>query len=299
MSKADRARRGVATAFLAATAGSTVPTTPVLAERIGVSIGTVHSAITALERDGLIVTTAHGGKGRRLVERDVLGLWSASGRGAMTGLMPLPETREIAGLATALTLAAEDRGMSLQLLFRQGGHTRMEALASGRVDFLAASSNLARAHESATDHLDLHPHSYYADGALVVITPKNRTRRPPRRVATDPASADHVAMTLQEFPGVPTVAKPYMFIPAAVADGEVDAAVWHRTTPSPVMVASGLEVHPLSRPPLPNQDELNRAALVWRRNDPGVGQVLRELFRLDELAAIQTEVLEGRMVPRF
>lgn len=299
MSKTDLARKGVAEAFLASTVGAQVPTTPALAERIGVSLGTVHAAIASLEQDGLVSTTAHGGKGRRLVDRDVLGLWATSGRGALTGVLPLPESREMAGLATALMAAADDHAISVQLLFRQGGHNRLDALDTGRVDFVVTSGSLARARSSTTECLLLHPHSYYEAGALVVITPRVGGHEPPRTVAADPASADHYAMTVQEFPDVPIVEKPYMFIPAAVANGEVDAAVWHRTTPSPVMIATGLSVSPLSRPALSDLEEVNRAAIVWRKADAAAGQVLRVLYLPDKIESVQREVLEGRAVPHF
>lgn len=299
MTKSILARRGVAEAFLASPLGGRVPTTPELAEHIGVSLGTVHAAITSLEDDGLISTTSHGGNGRRLVKRDVLGLWGASGRGALTGVLPLPESLEMAGLATALMAQAELHQHPIQLLFRQGGHNRLDALESGRVDFVVTSASLAHARAEMTDRLELHPHSYYQAGALVVITPREGAHDPPRRVAADPASADHFAMTLQEFPGVPIVEKSYMFIPAAVANGEVDAAVWHRTTPSPVMVATGLSVSQLRRPALSDIEEVNRAALVWRKGDAAVGQVLRSLYSPDEVRAVQQEVLTGRLVPHF
>lgn len=299
MSKTDLARQGVAEAFLASPLGGRVPTTPKLAEQIGVSLGTVHAAITSLEQEGLISTTAHGAKGRRLVSRDTLGLWATSGRGALTGVLPLPESREMAGLATALMAAADDRRAPVQLLFRQGGHNRLDALESRRVDFVVTSGSLARARSATTERLELRPHSYYQAGALVVITQREGAKQPPGSVAADPASADHYAMTLQEFPGVQIVEKSYMFIPAAVANREVDAAVWHRTTPSPLMIATGLSAHPLRRPPLSDQEEVNRAALVWRRDDSGAGQVLRELFSADEIETVQREVLQGRRVPRF
>ncbi len=299
MSTAELARRGVAEAYLASEVQGRVPTTPALAERIGVSLGTVHAAITTLEQDGLIATTAHGAKGRRLVDRDVVGLWTASGRGALTGVLPLPESREMAGLATALMAAADRHTVSVQLLFRQGGHNRLEALDSGRVDFVVTSGSLALARHATTDSLQLRPHSYYEAGALVVITPREGGHEPPRTVAADPASADHYAMTLREFPDVPIVEKSYMFIPAAVANREVDAAVWHRTTPSPLMVATGLGVRPLQQPALSDLEDVNRAALVWRKGDPAAGQMLHELFLPAEIEAVQREVLDGRRVPRF
>lgn len=299
MSKSETARRGVAEAYLAPDVQERVPTTPELADQLGVSLGTVHAAITGLERDGLITTTARGPKGRWLVERDVLGLWEASGRGAPTGVLPLPESREMAGLATALKAASEQRGATLQLLFRQGGLHRLEALDSGRVDFVVTSLSLALSRSGSTCNLPLLPHSYYETGALVVITPREGAPEPPRTVAADPASADNYAMTQREFPGVPIVEKPYMLIPAAVANHEVDAAVWHRTTPSPLMVAAGLAVRPLLQPALSDLDEVNRAALVWRKDDPAVGRVLTEIFDQDEIQAVQRDVLEGRTAPRF
>src|SRR3546814_4948625 len=122
VNKADVARKIVARALLATEIGDQIPTTTDLAKQAEAGHGTIQTALRSLEDVGAVRTTAHGSFGRRVVEHDLKLLWNATGRGALTGVMPLPESREFAGLATGLASLADQCGVPLQLLFRQGSN---------------------------------------------------------------------------------------------------------------------------------------------------------------------------------
>lgn len=296
MNKAGVAREVVARALLSTEVGDQIPTTTDLAKQARSGHGTIQTALRALEDAGAVKTTAHGSFGRRVVEHDLKLLWGETGRGALTGVMPLPESREFAGLATALASLADHCGLPFQLLFRQGSSGRLRFLVSERVDFIVAS-NAAAIRAEGTARMALGEHSFYGENAVVVITAKDRQPDYSGRVPIDPGSPDHTMLTLQEFPDAQHIETPYMFIPELVANGQLDAAVWHRTASSPLLTATGLSIH-APRAPLSN-DELNRAALIWRADDVGVGKVIHAVFAPEKIESIQRDVMGGKRIPQF
>jgi hypothetical protein len=302
MAKTDVAIEVVARAILGVPVGGQLPPTAVLARTAQVGNGTIQAALRALEDAGAVSFTAHGASGRSLVARDLTALWSASGRGALTGVLPLPESREFAGLATGLAALAERHDLPFQLLFRQGSRVRLKFLESERVDFVVFSGQVAQSVTADVAGWVLGAHTYYRRNAVAVITAAGRDVNPRGRVPIDQNSSDHVSLTLQEFPDAKLVDTPYLFIPELIVRGELDAAVWHQTSSSHLLTASGLSIHPLSSGAnvAPGGDsELDKAAIVWRRSDVGAGQLLEEVFKVPELEQIQREVIDGRRIPQF
>lgn len=299
MGKTVDAVQALARAALAIPIGGQVPTTVELARVARTGTGTVQTALRQLEEAGAVSISAHGSFGRRLVSRDLGALWKASGRGIFTGVMPLPESREFAGLATGLTAAAEQRGVPLQMLFRQGSKVRLKFLDSERVDFTVVSASVAHSQELQTASLTLGPHTYYRKNSVVVITAAGAARGEPDRVPVDRNSKDHVDLTMREFPEAELVDAPYPFIPELVVRGDFPAAVWHQSNSSPLLVATGLSTHPL-RHPSPNSSEaLDRAALVWRSKDAAVSLIISEFFEPSFLEKVQREVMQGVRIPQL
>ena len=74
------------------------------------------------------------------------------------------------------------------------------------------------------------------------------------RLATigfDARSHDHTQLTLAEFPphlGYRYVDHPHGRLPGLLAEGLLDAALWHRTTLAIPLSAVGINVRPLHRP---------------------------------------------------
>lgn len=299
MSKTDAARQVVARALLGVPIGAQLPTTTELSTSAHAGNGTIQTALKSLEGSRAIATTAHGSQGRRLVACDILALWAASGRGSLTGIMPLPESREFAGIATAFTEVFARAGLPLQLLFRQGSSTRMSYMHREVADFSVLSLGAAKQTRGEHHTLRLGPYTYYSRDAVVVITAKGQSPRPRSRVAVDRNSIDHTMLTMSEFPDAELVSTPYLFIGEAVANGVVDAAVWHRTTSSPLMTAEGLSVHEYSSSRSESHDEYNEAAVAWRQSDAGVGRLLKDVVDADEIRSIQKEVMDGQRVPQF
>jgi len=299
VAKVDEARQVVARRLLPVLPGEQTPTTAELATAAVAGFGTIQAALRSLESDGIIELTTHGRQGTRLVRRNLASLWSATGRGTLTGVLPLPLTREFAGLATALTLVAEGANLPLQLLFRQGNTVRLESLRNSRADFTVMSVQAANAERDDVSHRELGPNSFYAANAVVVITAAGRMPDPQGRVPIDRSSIDHMVLTRAEFPYADLVDAPYLSIPDLVVSGAVDAAVWHQTSSSPLLTATGLAIHELHNPSPAGDDNLSRAALVWRSDDPSVAVVLEDLFDPNRIQDLQREVITGARAPQY
>ena len=299
MGKIDDAVQVLARVAIGIPVGGQVPTTVELATRANTAQGTVQAALGRLEESGALRISSHGSRGRRVVSRDISALWLASAGGALTGVMPLPDSREFSGLATALSDAAESRGIPLQLLFRQGSTVRLQFLESGRVDFTVASATVAHSQPGQTASLTLAPHTYYQKDSVVVITASGREVGTPDRVPVDRSSHDHLQLTQSEFPNAQLVDAPYSFIPELVVSGEFDAAVWHRSASSPLLIGSGITIHPLRHRKSDAADSLDRAAIVWRSQDTAVGGVMSDVFTAARLEKVQQEVMDGVRIPQF
>lgn len=296
--RVDLAREVVAEALLATPLDGQVPTMSKLAARARTGAGTVQAALRSLENSGLAKTTAHGKYGRKLVSISVGGTWAATGRGSLSGVLPLPQSREFAGLASGLTDCSESAQLDLQLLFRQGATERLRALRAGRVDFLISSTAFASQHPDL-DSVEFPEHTYYQDNAVVVITAAGSTPNPRGRIAIDRTSFDHTTLTKNEFPHGDFIDSHYLFIPDMIASGAVDAAVWHQTSLSPLLQSVGLSVHPLTRPHHSSQRDIDRAAIAWRRDDAAVSRIVRTIFDRDRIATVQADVIRGVRTPTF
>lgn len=261
----------------------------------------MQAALRTLSEADAIELSSHGHQGTRLVARHPGRLWAAASRGAPTGIMPLPSSVEFAGLASALAERFEWAGVPLSLAFRQGGHTRVRFLEAGRADFIVCS--VAFAETLAADRFEarpLTPFSFYGRDSVVVITRPGEPPRPEGRVPIDPRSHDHSQLTEAEFPDATYTECAYPQIPELIVRGEVEAAVWHRTSASPLLTAAGLEMHPLSRSSPAEGERFSTAALVTLvEADPPAGPLLDAVVEVGALAAVQGEVVRGERVPAF
>lgn len=290
----------VARRLIAAEVGERIPTVAQLAAEAGTGTGTVQAALKALDEEGAVTLTRHGHQGTVLVERDLGLLWRAFTPGPVTGILPLPGSIEFSGLATAVADAFERAGVPLTLAFRLGSRKRVDFLTAGGADFIACSLAYARTLDTDVYRaIDLGPSTYYTRNSVAVITRAGEEPAPRGRVAIDRQSHDHEARTMAEFPEAELIESAYPQIPELVVGGQVDAAVWHRTSSSPLTTATGLDIHPLTRPSPDFAEELSRAALVASDEGSPAFALLGSLVEADALAEVQREVLESKRVPSF
>ncbi len=149
------------------------------------------------------------------------------------------------------------------------------------------------------DRRILDPSTYYGKDAVVVITATGRMPDPKGRMPIDRRSYDHTLLTETEFPEAEHVESPYLSIPELIVTGAVDSAVWHQTSSSPLLLATGLSLHPLRHPSPPDPDGLSRAAFYWRKADRTVATLMDEVLAPDVLQRIQREVIAGERTPQY
>lgn len=294
-------RRIAAAELMAVAPGGQIPRTADLAEAASVGFGTVQAALRSLESDGAVELSAHGHRGTRLLKSDLRQLWLATGRAPLIGVVPLPQNREFLGLATALSVLAEQAELDAPLMFRHGGGARLGLLEERRVDYTVMSVHAARQCGSSVLFRSLSPHTYYSADAPVVVTRRGREERPIARVAIDRSSTDHTALTLAEFPEAELVNVPYLGLAEVVASGRVDAAVmWRQNLLSPVAGDERLSWSELTQvSPLEAEPDLARAAIVWRREDKALPPLLDAFFPSAQLESVQAEVIAGERIPQF
>jgi hypothetical protein len=289
----------VARRLISLPVGEQIPTVTTLGAEIGVGSGTVQAALRRLREAAAIELSSHGHRGTKLIDRDLAALWEATGGGAIQGVLPLPTSPEFSGLATGLAEAFERAGVRLHLTFRQGVRHRFAALEEGRVDFMVCSAPSARALGGSHPAVFLPQHTFYAHDAVVVITRSDEKPDPRGRVPIDRNSRDHSVLTEAEFPDATLIDAPYTLIPELIVHREADAAIWHRTSASPLLTAAGLDIHARLRPPPPEGDEISRAAFVMRADDAARAAVLEAVVDPAAIAEVQRQVLERERVPGF
>ncbi|MGC4153226.1 MAG: YhfZ family protein [Propionicimonas sp.] len=294
-------RRIAATELMAVAPGGQIPRTADLAEAASVGYGTVQAALRSLEVEGAVALSTHGHRGTRLLRSDLRQLWLATGRAPLIGVVPLPQNREFLGLATALSVLAEQAELDAPLMFRHGGAVRLGLLEEERVDYTVMSVRAAEQCGPSVLFRALSAHTYYSVDAPVVVTRSGQQADPVRRVAIDRRSSDHMALTLAEFPEAELVSVPYLGLAEVVASGEVDAAVmWRQNLLSPVIGDARLSWSSLTRlSPLQAEPDMARAAIVWRRDDKAVPPLLDAFFPAAQLESIQSEVINGERIPQF
>lgn len=290
--------------------GQRLPTALQYQELIEVGSGTVQKALRVLQNAGAVALRARGHQGTFIVERNVGPLWAIAGLGAAIGVLPLTDCTEGWGLAAGLREQFDALGIPLQMLYLHGAAHRVEMVREGRADFVVLSRAAAdQMHNGPTGEewleLDLGPHSYYSHASMVVLLRPHLAEGEPaaiRRVGIDPDSSDHIQLTLAEFPkesGYDYRPHTHARLLTAVAQGAIDAAVWHRTSLLIPPELAGIGVRPLlRREALDLFGSLSRATLLAPSGKRQLVSVLRDLD-LARIRDTQARLLRDEIAPVY
>jgi hypothetical protein len=265
------ALRAVVVDAMATGVDGTLTKNSALAERAGVGAGTVQRAVELLAEEGALETVSRGHLGRRLTALDVGACWQAARLAPVRVLLSPGGAVEMDAVESALADDLTAAGVPHTVRHRPGGTPRLMQVAAGEHDLTVVSGGTfdgARGTlpDGGLIERTLDTGTYYATDRLVVLrrAADVEAGRPVRTAGIDRSSADHEALSLAEFDGgVDFVDVPFPEVPAYVADGAVDAGIWH-VTRSPVPPrAAGLTALPLGRSEARAvADGLSRATLV-------------------------------------
>lgn len=278
-----------------------LPTVRELARDHQSSIASIHVAIGRLEEAGAIKVATRGRLGAFLVERSIGGLWAAADGGPLVVSLPLASSPRYEALATAIKQLLSQAGLEVFLIFVRGSRQRLLAVRDGRCH-LAVMSRFAATELCGPDDdvvLELGPHSYNT-GHRVFYSAATRDPHP-IRVIVDAYSVDQQRLTALEFTGADVVSMPATTpqITRLLENGQADAAVW---TIDEMLVRRPVGI--LDRPLDPRVATLigdmdTRAVLVGRHADAAVLRAVTAPIDVAEVARLQVDVIEGRVVPEY
>jgi len=299
----------VARDLLTRGSGDRIPTALQYQHLTGVGSGTVQKALRTLQSTGAVSLRSRGHAGTILVQTDLPKLWALAALGAPTAVLPVPTSPELMGLARGLRLELRRLGIPFQALYTYGSSRRLALLESGEADFTALSATAAEEAVAKSDGelfaAALIPNSYYYPQSWVVIV---RPGLDPdehntiRRVGVDRNSHDQTVLTEAEFPmadGYEYVDGNYTYMPAKIANGLLDAMIWHKSVLAIPLDAAGIGSRPLrDERAVGLIEQMSTAVLVAKSTRP---ELSRLFDRLDwkSLETIQEELSAGEIPPFY
>ncbi|UVI33200.1 YhfZ family protein [Paenibacillus spongiae] len=281
--------------------GSKIPTTPELAGMFSVGFGTVDKAMNALKETGAIKLQSKGQLGTIMLEKNAAALWSIIDQGPLVGSLPLPKTIEYEGLATALIEMFNAKQVECNLTFKNGATLRVNQLLEQQCDFIMMSQ--LSAEQACEEYSNLRfisiegDNSYYSD--LIVLHRKDNSPDMEQwRIGLDPASYDHIALSDQLFSSNEKINIHYGNIPYLIADGIIDAAIWHSSQLVPTSLIEILAVKRVDQPQS-NSDKSMAAAIVINKERKEIHALFDELCDVELIGKIQQEVITRKRSPIY
>lgn len=275
--------------------GERIPSISEYQEKFQFSRGTIQNALAFLKESAAVELVSRGHLGTFIESLDYRRLQECSFNKELLGTMPMPYSLCYQGLATALYHSLSP--YAFNLLYARGAESRLKLLTTGVCQFTVCSRHAA---EEAIRHrteveiaVDLGPGTYLSQHVLVFREPGKNAIERGMRVACDRASMDHRHLTEMMCAGVRNVKfvelKAHQTVSAILA-GQVDAGVWNLDD----ILESGYEG--LNVVPIHNAsgfDAFTSAALVIRRGDENMAQVLRQYVQPAAVLGVQEAVRAG------
>jgi hypothetical protein len=273
-----------------------------LAEQFGASLGSVSIALNNLEQIGAVGIKKRGRLGSTLESKSLGKLWNIIEAGPLIIALTLPSYPKCEGLATAIYSLLNNAGVETYLIFIRGSISRLKALRNGychaAVISALAADELAGPEEEVI--LTLPPESF-VKGHRIFYRRSSMDHDGPIVVGIDHDSFDVTYLTELEFAGSRVRYQEVTFtqIDLHMAESSVDAAV---SNSDHLERMTGDEI--ASRPLSPGVQALlgdrdTSAAFVVRTDSTAAKIVLQEVLAPDKTLAIQQQVVERKIVPRY
>lgn len=299
--RGDDLRRNVARVLLTLDPGQRLPTVRVLAARFGASVGAVQEALARLEAEGAVEVDRRG-RGGVLMSLSPGQLWAAAEGSPLIISLPLPSTRRIEGLATAVKAQLTAAGVEAFMIFSRGSRHRMIELRQQRCH-VAVMSALAAAElcEAGEEAVAVLPTLSFVKEHRVYVADGGAGGAESLRVVMDRDSLDFQLLTELEFRDSQATYVPatYMEFPRLIAERRADAVIWD-VEEAESRMPSFVRDRPLSARALEQIGDSDlRAAFVARRTDTSVRRLLHLCLDTPKLMHVQAEVIEGRYLPAY
>jgi len=277
-----------------------VPSMQDYAELFQASVGTVQSAVNYLQAEHAVEFVSHGRLGAFIDTINYSQLWSIAKNRLIVGTQPLPYSRQLAGLATALRAQFLEHDIDGNFRYVRGANTRMQMLQSNLCDWVVVSRYAA---ETASIHgfdievaFQFGNNTYTIDQILLIRDEFEPHLHDGLRIGIDMNSSDHAYLvrSITRNYAITFVEIEYQRSVKHLLENEIDGAIWTSTDLPP----SGVHVIEID-----HQDEkfikLNEAVIVTRPHDLAVKHVLREIIDVDMIKQTQQEVVTSQRLASY
>lgn len=277
-----------------------VPSIQDYAELFDASVGTVQSAVNYLQAEAVVELVSRGRLGAFIENIDYHALWTLAKNRLMTGVLPLPYARQLAGLATALRAQFSEQEIDSNFRYVRGSSTRMQMLQSNQCDWIVVSRYAA---ETASVHgfelevaIELGQRTYTVDQVLLVRDEFAPELRDGLRMGIDMNSPDHAYLvrSITRHYRITFVEIEYQRGLELLLSGEIDAAIWASTD----LPSSGVHMIQIDH----QQDRfqpLSEAVIVTRPDDMAVKHVLDDVIDVDVVRGIQQDVMTSQRIASY
>lgn len=277
-------------------AGDHFPTIDELCVQLECSRGTVQSAIQFLVAQKCVLFKSHGKNGTFVEMINDKKLWDYVNWPTILAAMPLPSTRKLQGLTTAVSqVFQQEHHLPFHFAFMQASETRAKSMQYQKYDFIIVSKLSARLIQKTFPNfeiaVELNPYSYSEENILAFSKPEYTHLTDGMRIAYDPHSMDQAYLTniLCEGLDVKKLVMPYQNTYISLNKGEADAVICRKTS----FTENNETVHFQPIPYELTQGVDTIAVIMTDRNNYGMSRFLRSLLQPDQLWKIQNEVSTG------
>ena len=283
--------------FMSRAEGERIPSISEYQEKLQVSRGTVQNSLAYLKEKGAVLLVSRGHMGTYIEKLDYRRLQECGMNKGLLGSMPLPYSVSYQGLATALYRVLDN--FEFNLVYTRGSESRLQLVAEGVYQFTVCSLYAAeKAMKNRTDieiagNLGLG--SYLSRHVLLLRDIGAEGIQEGMRVAYDRTSLDQRDITDMITSGIRGIR--FVELRAhqtvnAIRGGMIDAGVWNMDE----IIESGYQgLHIIPLDDLVDVSKFSTAALVIRRGEESLKQLLQRYVKTSEIRKIQEDIKKGRI----
>ena len=278
-----------------------LPTFSEMQEQLGVSRGTVQNALKFLIDAKAVDIRTRGKMGSYINDINPLILQQFCSRAQINGLMPLPYSRTLECLATALYKCFSNQQLKFVLSYAGGSSNRYSMLLSDAFDF--AISSKAAAIKTIEDGypieiaMDLGRRSYLSKHVLVFGQRMDARLRDGLRIGIDNESFDQRQLTykvLQSYNVELVEIKRQRFL-GAIKDGYIDASIWNYDE----IFEKEYEGFQCIDLEFENIEDFSNAVIVIKQKDAFIKKVLENSLHLEQVKLVRDMVMNNVIPPIY
>ena len=277
-----------------------VPSMQDYADLFTASVGTVQSAVNYLQSEHAVEFVSRGRLGAFIDAINYDLLWTIAKNRLMVGTQPLPYSRQLAGLATALRSQFLNHQIDGNFRYVRGSNTRMQMLQSNLCDWVVISRYAA---ETANVHgfdieiaFNLGHNTYTTDQVMLIRDEFEPKLSDGLRIGIDMNSSDHAYLvrSVTRNYAITFVEIEYQRGVELLLANEIDAVIWTSTDLPP----SNIHVIEIDQ-----QQErfitLSEAVIVICPDDLAVKHVLSSIIDVNSVQQIQHEVVTSQRLASY